>query len=348
MDLLKQFTESKKCNFESKTVKMISEEWLSTVRYNLKPSTYNKYMYLSNYHIIPCLGELYMNEINNKIIEDFIHQKLELEKSSQNKHLSSKTVKDILSVLKQIIRFAEKSGIFVQCSNEIFSIRCKTKEPRVLLKNEQDILIKFLINNLDCYNIGILLSFFTGIRIGELCALQWNDIDFEAKTIRICKTMLRIQLFDLSKEKTGIIVSEPKSPSSNRIIPIPDFMFELLLKHKSTNDDYYVLSGCKKYVEPRVIQYRFKKITNELNIKNATMHTLRHTFATRCIEVGVDVKSLSEILGHSSVDITLNRYVHSSIEQKRKCMELFANYELIKIYQSSLLCEKFITELARQ
>ena len=161
-----------------------------------------------------------------------------------------------------------------------------------------------------------------GLRIGELCALQWSDIDVDNGIMKISKTMQRLQnLSNTNSKKTDVVISSPKSDSSSRIIPIPEFL-QILFKQYKTNDiDAYFLTGTsERFIEPRTYQYYFKKVLKENNIEQTNYHILRHTFATRCIENGFDIKSLSEILGHSSVKITLDRYVHSSMDLKRKNM----------------------------
>lgn len=162
----------------------------------------------------------------------------------------------------------------------------------------------------------------TGIRIGELCALQWKDIDLEKRILTVSKTMQRVQIQDGDK-KTKLIVTEPKSESSRRKIPIPQGMALFLEKFKG-KDSEYIVSGKEKPIEPRAMQYRFQKILKNVNLPSVHFHALRHIFASTCIKLGFDVKALSELLGHSTVELTLNRYVHSSFEQKIKYMERLA------------------------
>lgn len=159
----------------------------------------------------------------------------------------------------------------------------------------------------------------TGIRIGELCALQWEDVDLEKRILIVRKTIQRIQIQN-EKRKTKLVITEPKSESSKRIIPIPDCIVNLLSKFKGKAKEF-VVSRREKPVEPRTMQYRFSKILKKANLPSVHFHALRHIFASNCIKLGFDVKSLSELLGHSSVEITLNRYVHSSLEQKREYMK---------------------------
>ena len=161
-----------------------------------------------------------------------------------------------------------------------------------------------------------------GLRIGEVCALQWKDIDLEKRTLTVSKNIQRVQCRTGVKH-TKLIITEPKSESSKRTIPIPDCLLPLLMQFKD-NGDVYVVSGRRKPVEPRTMQYRFAKILHNADLPLFHYHSTRHLFATRCVELGFDVKTLSEILGHSSVEVTLNRYIHSDMERKRTCMSLLS------------------------
>ncbi len=299
-------------------------QWLETVKHNCKPSTYVKYRNIVVKHILPELGNYQLHQIETKVINTFCHSKL------QNSALSPKTVKDILSVIKLIVKFAGKFD--VPCSCDFESVSIKSNKPTVKgLTSVQSRKIKdFLTNNIDHVNIGILISFYTGVRIGELCALKFNDISFETNTMHIDKTMQRIQNFKGDRNKTDILISPPKSECSIREIPIPPFIVELIIKNDLYKRDAYLLTGeVTKFIEPRTLENKFNKIAAICNIENVTFHMIRHTFASNCIEAGVDAKSLSEILGHSSVNITLNRYVHSSMEIKKMNMEKLYSYSFL-------------------
>lgn len=178
------------------------------------------------------------------------------------------------------------------------------------------------MKDIDRYKLGIYICLYTGIRIGELCALQWKNISFTDSTLKVIHTMQRIQYEnEYSTHKTHIIITEPKSSSAIRTIPLPEFLTEKLRPFVA-NPNAFVLSGeCTQHVEPRTMQNKFKAYLAEGGIEDANFHSLRHTFATRCVEIGFDIKTLSEILGHSSVKITLDKYVHSSLELKRSNME---------------------------
>ena len=199
----------------------------------------------------------------------------------------------------------------------------------VFTNSEQERLCEYLSLNLNHYNIGILLCLFTGIRIGELCALRWEDISISERTIYIHQTMQRIQRKNDDK-KTIIHISTPKSQCSIRTIPIPDNLIEMIIQFSTLQSGYFLTENDSKFVEPRTLQNHFKKVLREIDITDKNFHSLRHTFATRCVELGFDVKSLSEILGHASVNITMNRYVHPSLELKRENMQRLSDLIAVK------------------
>ena len=162
----------------------------------------------------------------------------------------------------------------------------------------------------------------TGLRIGEICALKWKDISIENKALRVSATVQRIKDLDGTPEnKTKLLISDPKTYSSSRVIPLTEYTAALCMRYKAEDPEAYILTGTRTLMEPRMMQYRIKKYTAECGLAGVHFHTLRHTFATRCVEVGFELKSLSEILGHASPKITLERYVHTSMEMKRENMD---------------------------
>lgn len=177
---------------------------------------------------------------------------------------------------------------------------------------ERKRLESYLLHNQNNTNISVLLRLFTGLRIGELCGLKWSDIDFQNGTVSVCRTVQRIN----KHGKSEVAIGSPKSKSSVRIVPIPDFLLAIL-KAKRKGDDFYIITGTSKPTEPRTMQNRFKSILKTCGIRNVNFHLLRHTYATICIENGFDPKTLSELLGHADASITLNRYVHSSMQMKK-------------------------------
>lgn len=289
------------------TVSAIISEWLECVKNQVKPNTYQKYESVCKNHIIDELGSVLVKWISNYTLINFTNH-------LKKKKLSTKSVNDILIILGLAFKYAEEE--YEITTPKIRYLKEEKKNMRVLSVDEQLQLITYLNSNMDIHKFGILLALYTGIRVGELCALQWEDITDEY--IKIEKTMTRVKA---DNGKTEIKIGSPKSDSSKRLIPTPQCLLPLINQFRNTG---YVLSTEKlDYTEPRLMQIKFEKIIAECGLDKTNFHALRHTFATRCIEAGVDVKTLSEMLGHSDVKTTLNKYVHSSFELKQQSMQQF-------------------------
>ena len=291
--------------------------WLSEKEQTIKHSTYIKYTNLLEGYIHPNIGDSYVEKLGYDEISVFCLNLLQTG-GKKKTGLSQKMVADCLTIVKSVIRFAARKKCNIDSSALEVSIKLRNRPLRVLTLNEQELLLKYLRGNPTPINIGILIGLFTGIRIGELCALKRKDISIESKTISINKTLQRVQT-PYGPTKTKITITEPKSDCSIRKIPIPSVLFEYL--EPASSSSYYVLTNNFKYTEPRTVQNHFKAAISTCKIDDANFHALRHTFATRCIEVGFDIKSLSEILGHANVNITLNRYVHPSMDLKKENMD---------------------------
>ena len=297
------------CCFEE-----LVNSWLCNIKNKVKESTYINYYIKIQKHILPFLGGIRYEKLTVQYLNDFISDKL-------NRGLSVKYVSDIVVLIKSVTKFAHRNFNYADKAELVTVPKDKHfKEKAVLNEVQQRTLTAYLLNFPTFSNVGILLSMFTGIRIGELCALKWSDIDLEKSILTIRKTMQRIKDLD-GKTATKILIDSPKSKSSARTIPLPNFLTDILKNIRTESEDY-ILTGKKLFTEPRTMQYRFAAILKKLNLPKVNFHALRHTFATNCVSLGFDVKTLSEILGHSSVEITLNRYVHSSMERKRTCMEI--------------------------
>lgn len=290
--------------------------WLQSIRFSVKKSTYANYNGLIRRHIVPTIGKKPLCQVDSKLIQQYINQKLESGRLDGNGGLSAKTARDIIGLLKRSLKTA---GIEL----DIRLPKCSLPKLRVLTRDEQSALISAAKTEDDTEGLGVLISLFTGIRIGELCSLKWSDVSFDDGVLKINKTLQRIENCGAVKgSKTVIDIGTPKSECSKRDIPLPHFLLcQLTQLKKSAHDNDYILSGNSRYVEPRVCQYRFKKLVRSAGIDDINFHALRHTFATRCVELGVDVKTISELLGHSNVNITLNRYVHPAFEHQRECLE---------------------------
>ena len=308
----------------SKTFLEVSALWLESVLSYCKKSTYAKYKNTLEKHILPVFGQCDIAKISVPYINEFCQNKLLVW------HLSPKSVKDMLSIIKQVIRYAANFDI---ANNQDFKevvIASKKHSIKGMTNTQVKLLSEFLLTEISYINVGILFSLYTGVRIGEICALKIGDISFEDKVVHIDKTMQRIQNFSDTENKTDIIISSPKSECSIRDIPIPQFIIDIIVKLNYADQNAYLLTGTRnKYIEPRTLENNFKKIARCCGVKNVTFHMIRHSFATMCIEAGVDIKSLSEILGHSSVNITLNRYVHTDMRTKQINMEKLYSYSVL-------------------
>lgn len=291
--------------------KDVCYEWLISKKNNIKQSSYVKYRFEIERYIVPQFRKCKLYEITKNSLCDLV---------INNQGLSQKTLKHISVIFKAIVDFVNEKYDFNIDLKEYHFSNLKDRKINVLSVSQQEKLEKYLLLKPDLAKLGVLLCLYTGLRIGELCALKWSDIDLEKGILRVSKTMQRIQNTDTeNKAKTRVIIEEPKSDNSIRDIPLPKHIIILLKKNKPSDVELkYFLTGNINYIEPRTMQNKFKKYLEESNIKNINFHALRHTFATRAIESGIDVKSVSEILGHSTVSMTLEKYVHITMEQKQR------------------------------
>ncbi len=290
------------------TIKELFSEWLSAVQLRVKESTYANYRMKVEKHILPVFDGLDYSALSAQLVHEFIRKKLEC-------GLSPKYVSDIVVVLKSMAKYVSIQHGYYNPLTNITLPKSHKKDLNLFSETEQKKFQKYISSNISFTKIGIMLSYYTGLRIGEVCGLKWSDIDFKNHTLTIRRTVQRIMKKNGSKS-TELIISAPKSKTSERTIPIPDFLYSLLAKYKADNNAY-ILSGTTKITEPRTMQYRFKSMLKKAGLPSVNYHCLRRMFATNCVKLGFDVKTLSEILGHSNVEITLNRYVHSSMERKK-------------------------------
>lgn len=297
----------------------VAHRWEDNLSGQVKESSFVKYHSIITNHILPTLGDLSVEEMTHEIIESFSISLLRGERTGNP--LSPRTVSDILSVLRSILRFARRTGATVPCDGSSVRIRRPAVDIRVLNRQEQELLCRYLYNNISPRNAGILLSLFAGLRVGEVCALRWEDIALEDRVLHVRHTMQRIQNLDPTGPRTRVVITAPKSASSARTIPLPEDLTNILTTLPGERRGFFLTGEENHYSEPRIMQNHFRRVLGEAGIGDANYHALRHTFATRCVELGFDVKSLSELLGHSTVGMTMDRYVHPSLEHKRENMQ---------------------------
>lgn len=291
------------------------DEWFESGKVRLKESTCVKYKTILDKHIKPRLGSCLPLGMNDALLEQFTNELL------LEEELAPKTVRDILVVVRSVLDYTAKRFPATFPTVRIDYPKESKKEMRVLNREEQARFSRFLLQDMDACKFGVLLALLTGIRIGELCALQWENISLQENTIRICSTMQRLRDMNGEQEsRTRIVIGSPKSDTSARTIPISRTVAALCRRMDPQMPAAFVLTGTSRYMEPRTLQYRMERYTESCSLDGVHFHTLRHTFATRCVEVGFEIKSLSEILGHANTTITLDRYVHSSMELKRDNM----------------------------
>lgn len=307
----------------------VSDEWIQANKSQWKESSNVKYINILNNHLLPEFGQRNITDITRTDIQAYI-SKLLTSGGRNNAGLAPKTVNSIISVMKNIFEYAAETKSYILINFRGLNVKQPQKQMRILSQSEQSILTEYLLKESSNTGIGILLSLYTGLRVGEVCALKWDDISFRDKCIHVNKTMQRIQVKGNTDHKSEIIISAPKSECSVRDVPIPDKLLLMLQERQNAPNTYFLTGKTTLYVEPRTMQNRFKSTIKKAGIAPANFHALRHTFATRCIELGFDIKSLSEILGHASVNITLNRYVHPSMELKQKNMNMLSDLLAVK------------------
>lgn len=308
------------------TFSQLCSEWEECVRYQVKPSTYAVYLTMLEKHILPELGRYQVRRMNNKIVDQFLQDR-------QEQDLSWNTMRLIIFLLKAILHTGEDKGFYTAEKIHYYIPKYKKPYMKVFERGDAERLISYLEDSDRIFEMGLLISICTGIRVGELCGLQWQDVNWGRGTLQINRTVSRIRNPEMDKRiergkdsdthrnlaKTIVYIGTPKTGTSIREIPLPDFLIIKMLDNKRENS-CYILTGTKKCMEPRGVQRRFKNLLRRCKIPDINIHSLRHAFASKWIENGFDSKALSEILGHSSVKITMDIYVHSNMEQKKAYM----------------------------
>ena len=288
--------------------------WQADKKQYVKRSTYAAYSLLIYNHLLPAFAGL--TDVTESIVQDFVFTKLE-------QGLSQKSVKDILIVLKMILRYGVKHGYIEHREFDVkFPTERERQEVEVLSRSNQRRIMDYVQNNFTCMNLGIYICLCAGLRIGEVCALVWDDIDLDAGVINISKTIQRIYVIDDGVKHTEVIIDTPKSKNSIREIPIAGELRRMIRPLKKVgNGSFYVLTDSSQPMEPRTYRNYYNRLMNLLDMPKLKFHGLRHSFATRCIESQCDYKTVSVLLGHSNISTTLNLYVHPNMEQKKKCVE---------------------------
>lgn len=308
---------------QNTTFAILVHLWLKEKQTLVTPSTYAGFLLIVENHLIPYFGLQKICDITESKIQEFIFYLFYNGRLDNAGGLTVKTIRDIILVLRLTLNFAYRSKVIEALNWDLIEYLkdLKIKKVVALSKEEEQKLIQAIYLNLTRKSVGILLTLFTGLRIGELCGLQMSDISLTDKTISVNKTIQRI--YDKSKKKSYIHIGSPKTKSSERTIPVPSLLMNIIQKFYTANPNHFFLTGRIKPTEPRVYRQFFSRFVKKHKLIPVKFHELRHTFAIRAIEISdFDIKSLSEILGHKNVSFTLNVYGRANLQQKIKCMNL--------------------------
>lgn len=296
--------------------------WAKQNKTNHKGATEAKYESLITAHIENELGGRKITEITAALLNDYANRKLKSGRLDGKGGLSPSYVRTIMIIVSSVMKYAAAEGFCQPIKSIIYKPVPEKKDLEILSVTEQRKYEDFLFGNPTLTNLGILISLYMGLRIGEVCALSWENVDMAQRIIHVRSTVTRIKNTEgYGHAKTILAIGRPKTEASSRDIPIPSKLFPMLLKMKENAGSTFVISDQNSFVKPRTYEYRYHRTLEKCSIAPINYHALRHTFATRCIEVGVDVKTLSELLGHADVSITLNTYVHPSMQLKRNQIE---------------------------
>ena len=297
----------------NKTIKEIAEAWKEYKRPYVKQSTMAAYVLILENHVLPEFGD--NDSLHEHDVQAFVLKKIE-------HGLSAKSVKDILIVLKMVMKFGVKNEWMNHYEWDIkFPVNSQPKELEVLSVANHKKILDYVQHNFTFMSLGIYISLSTGLRIGEICALKWSDINVADGKITVQRTIERIYMVEGEKKHTQLVINTPKTVNSCREIPISKELLAMVKPMKKVvNADFYVLTNEDKPTEPRTYRNYYNRLMEKLDIPKLKYHGLRHSFATRCIEAGCDYKTVSVLLGHSNISTTLNLYVHPNMEQKKRCI----------------------------
>lgn len=299
-----------------KLLKDVIANYIDIKSNSLKPSTIARYRNLFDNHIKENLSDTLLSDVTNRLLQDYVDALLKAK-------VTPIVIKEAILLIKLAMKREAKFGEFVMpfIDLDIPSTK-KAKKVETLTRQEEKTIIKHILEHDKQKYAGIVISLLTGMRIGEICALKWTDIDLKKRQISVNKTLQRICV---KNEKSTIEIGKTKTTSGARNIPICNVLYDFLISIKPTNRDTYVLTNENKPKEPRNYRKIYKTLLKRLKIKSTTFHALRHTFATRLIENKVDIKTISELLGHASTNITISIYVHSEYNTKRKAVKSLDN-----------------------
>lgn len=273
----------------------MAQEWLEYSEFRLKESSYQKYRGIMNKYLLPAFGVYQISQLTTSCVGEFLKHLRVTDLNRKGGKLSPQYINSILTVFRETSYYSAARGCPFPCDFHYLSQKVEKRECAVFSHEESTRLVSYLLKDMDRSKMGILLCFYTGMRLGELCALKWEDICLEDKLLKISHTMQRLSTTDSVSPRTKIIITEPKTPCSKREIPLPEFLLQMVRKFSCKEKEAFFLTGrTDKLVEPRVMQYRFLRYTKECGIRSLNFHALRHTFATQCVEMNFELKSLTK------------------------------------------------------
>ncbi|EOH98246.1 hypothetical protein UAW_01427 [Enterococcus haemoperoxidus ATCC BAA-382] len=290
--------------------------WLEKIiSTKVKPGTFDSYKSKLDCHVRPLIGEIRLSDLTVEHINKFIE--------NTQKKISINSLHSVFRVLKTSLRYAQKLHFVKSSVYENVELP-KGKKPKIatISQFEHKLLIREAKRSSN--GLAMLMSLETGMRIGEIAGLKWEDIDFENRVLSIKRTLQRVKTYTESSDKTQIIEEKPKSENSERVIPLSSDLLEQLLSKKELSKSAYVVSKTQGFTEPRTIRYQFKRLLQKVKLADYSFHALRHSFATRCLEKGVNIAVISSLLGHASTKMTLDIYTNSNLTEERIAVEAVA------------------------
>lgn len=303
------------------TTQNLLTEWLENYqKEHIKARTYSRYQGLITMHIVPTLGERNISDLGRREIQEFLTQQKKDGNMRNGEKLSATSTNMMLSVLNLAFEYAcDMEYIEENPCVRVRRTKAETKKIEAFTVEEQRAIEREVVSSDDRRVHGILLCLYSGLRIGELLGLTWNDVDLERGVIKVTKTVYR------AKDERGLwqlCVDTPKTKASDRVIPLPEYITNMLRQDYETAQTPYIVENKKgERMSIRSYQYIFEKLTERAGVRKLNFHALRHTFATRAIECGMDIKTVADIMGHQNASITLNRYAHCMLDHKIEMMK---------------------------
>ncbi len=298
----------------------VADRWMDNNRLRLKHATQYRYQTLLDSHIIPYFGGRRIHEITATEINEYLASKIQCGRLDGKGGLAPSYIRSIMLIINSVISYAVANQLRQPLQTKICKPQIPKREMPILTLEQQKLLVSQCCAQPSPTALGVLLSLYAGMRIGEVCALAWSDIDFPKQIVHIRKTVTRT--YETTGSSQSVLsIGEPKTLASYRDVPLSSWLAAILRQEYERRKSSFVVSTMPQFVSPRTYDYRFHRLLAKVGISDINYHALRHTFATRCIEVGTDVKSLSEMLGHANAAVTLNIYVHPSMDIKRLQVE---------------------------